>query len=126
MFARSKLYRQAESLQAANVFTTLPNRAFGLRGITPLLGSSRGMGDAGMQEDEWYSRVGLILGLISAVGSFFGSWIYCAVTYGFLFGFGLGWLPSAILAGIVFLVMRYLWPIPLLAILWLIVVILRH
>jgi hypothetical protein len=38
---------------------------------------------------------------------FLGSWIYCAATYGFLFGFGLGWIPSAILAVIV----GALWPV---------------
>ena len=29
---------------------------------------------------------------------FFCSWWYCTSEYGFLFGFGLGWLPSGILA----------------------------
>lgn len=29
--------------------------------------------------------------------------------YGFLLGFGLGWLPSAMLAGIVALAVRWLW-----------------
>jgi hypothetical protein len=28
--------------------------------------------------------------------TFLGCWIYCAATYGFLFGFGLGWLPALI------------------------------
>ena len=31
---------------------------------------------------------------------FLGSWIYCIATYGYLFGVGLGWLPSAIVATI--------------------------
>jgi hypothetical protein len=30
--------------------------------------------------------------------TFAAAWFYCAATYGFLFGFGLGWLPAGILA----------------------------
>jgi hypothetical protein len=43
---------------------------------------------------------------------FVGSWIYCISHYGYLFGVGLGWLPSAIvgfLAGV-------LWPFIVLAV----------
>jgi hypothetical protein len=32
---------------------------------------------------------------------FFGTWAYCAMQYGFLFGFGLGWLPALIVTFIV-------------------------
>ncbi len=32
---------------------------------------------------------------------FISSWIYCVYQYGYLFGFGIGWLPSLILATIV-------------------------
>ena len=39
--------------------------------------------------------------------AFFGTWIYCWVAYGFLLGFGLGWLPALILAPIV----GFLWPV---------------
>lgn len=38
---------------------------------------------------------------------FIGSWIYCIAEYGFLFGVGLGWLPSLIVAVIAGL----LWPL---------------
>ncbi len=31
---------------------------------------------------------------------FICAWIYCWARYGFLFGFGLGWLPAALLATI--------------------------
>lgn len=51
---------------------------------------------------EW---AGLILGGIA----FVGSWIYCVSEYGYLLGFGLGWLPSIILAGLVYAVIYYLW-----------------
>jgi len=38
---------------------------------------------------------------------FVGSYIYCITTYGFLFGVGLGWLPSLIVAFLAAL----LWPL---------------
>ena len=44
---------------------------------------------------------------------FVGCWIYCIAVYGFLFGVGLGWLPSAIVATLVSL----LWPLVLIVIL---------
>lgn len=28
------------------------------------------------------------------------TWAYCALTYGFLFGFGFGWVPSLIVGGV--------------------------
>lgn len=58
---------------------------------------------------EIYLLIGSLLGGLAAIASFLGSWIYCCATYGFLFGFGLGWLPSAILAPIVFFAVRWLW-----------------
>jgi hypothetical protein len=48
-------------------------------------------------------------GWISAGMTFIAAWIYCTATYGFLFGFGLGWIPSAILAAIVGIAMVFLW-----------------
>lgn len=44
--------------------------------------------------------------------AFIASWIYCIATYGFLFGLGLGWLPSMILAVIV----GAAWPLLLFAV----------
>jgi len=38
---------------------------------------------------------------------FVGAWIYCIATYGFLFGVGLGWLPSAIVA----VIAGFTWPL---------------
>lgn len=63
------------------------------------------------------SEFGFWLGLILAAPTFLGAWFYCTSEYGFLLGFGLGWLPSGILATIVFAVARFLWKIllPLLA-----------
>ncbi|MGN6355945.1 MAG: hypothetical protein ACTHLU_00495 [Novosphingobium sp.] len=48
------------------------------------------------------------LAYLSALATFGASWIYCMSEYGFLLGFGLGWLPSAILAGLVAFAVRWL------------------
>ena len=49
------------------------------------------------------------MGLLGGAVTFIGAWIYCMSEYGFLFGFGLGWLPAAILAVMVGFALRYLW-----------------
>ena len=41
------------------------------------------------------------LGMIVALATFVTAWAYCTIHYGFLFGFGLGWLPAGMLAAIV-------------------------
>jgi hypothetical protein len=41
------------------------------------------------------------LGIIVALATFVTAWAYCTIHYGFLFGFGLGWLPAGMLAAIV-------------------------
>jgi hypothetical protein len=41
-----------------------------------------------------------LLGIIVALATFVTAWAYCAIHYGFLFGFGLGWLPAGMLAAI--------------------------
>jgi len=43
---------------------------------------------------------------------FLSSYVYCIFQYGFLFGLGLGWLPSAIVAT----VLCWFWPLYILAI----------
>lgn len=40
---------------------------------------------------------------------FLGAWIYAIANYGFLFGVGLGWLPSAIIAGVALVLWPVLW-----------------
>lgn len=47
--------------------------------------------------------------------TFIGAWIGCTAKYGFLLGFGLGWLPSLILASIVGFIAGLLWPLIVLA-----------
>lgn len=56
-----------------------------------------------------YLEIGHILGGISAILTFIGAYIYCVATYGFLLGLGLGWLPSGILALLVFWGVALLW-----------------
>jgi hypothetical protein len=56
-----------------------------------------------------FTEIGSGLSLLSAAGTFIAAWIYCMQEYGFLFGFGLGWLPAALLAAIVGLAVYYLW-----------------
>lgn len=62
-----------------------------------------------MDDELWYFQVGGCLGFLPALAAFVGGWWYCAETYGFLFGFGLGWLPALILAALVFLAVMLLW-----------------
>ena len=58
-------------------------------------------------ESEWLGRVYVNGGLTVGFFTFAISYIYCIATYGFLFGLGLGWLPSLILATIV----GFVWPL---------------
>jgi hypothetical protein len=44
---------------------------------------------------------GGLLGIIAGLAMFVTAWAYCTMHYGFLFGFGLGWLPAGMLASIV-------------------------
>jgi hypothetical protein len=60
---------------------------------------------------EGYKLTSTIIASISSVLIFIGSYVYCIATYGFLFGVGLGWLPSAIVAFIAFGVVWLLWPL---------------
>ena len=62
-----------------------------------------------MDDDGWYLKIGTGMGWVAALLTFLGAWSYCAITYGFLFGFGLGWLPAGILAVIVGWLARFLW-----------------
>ena len=48
--------------------------------------------------NERYLLVGLYAAYLVAGIAFLGSYCYCIATYGYLLGFGLGWLPSGILA----------------------------
>ena len=54
-------------------------------------------------QQRLYTKVSIIAACISFVVAY----IYCIVSYGFLLGLGLGWLPSLIFA----LIMFFLWPL---------------
>jgi hypothetical protein len=56
-----------------------------------------------------YLEIGFVLGWIAGILTFIAAYIYCIATYGFLFGLGLGWLPSGILAVIVGFLTMFLW-----------------
>ncbi len=60
-------------------------------------------------EDQTYARIGNLLGVIAALITFVGAWWYCTANYGFLLGFGLGWLPAGIAATIVYFVVFIAW-----------------
>jgi len=62
-------------------------------------------------EESGYLKTGTALGVLTAIIWFIGAWWYCAAHYGFLLGFGLGWLPAGISATMAGFAMRYLWGI---------------
>lgn len=66
--------------------------------------------------NEWYLKAGEGFGAFSGIITFIGAYIYCVASYGFLLGFGLGWLPSFMLAAIVGVTIRYLWGVIVLGI----------
>lgn len=63
-------------------------------------------------QDRW-ENLGHALVSPIAIITFVAAWWHCASTYGFLFGFGLGWLPAAILAAIVGGLAYVAWPLVL-------------
>jgi hypothetical protein len=68
-----------------------------------------------------YPRIGFVMAGIAGVTTFIGAYIYCISEYGFLLGFGLGWLPSALLAALVYFLMLLLWPLVLIAVIYIVV-----
>lgn len=58
--------------------------------------------------NDYPGVVGAWVGLIV----FVVSWVYCIAEYGYLFGVGLGWLPSLIVGFLA----AWLWPLLLIAI----------
>jgi hypothetical protein len=72
-----------------------------------------------MREASGPRKVDYYLGIGAGLGgfvTFIGAYIYCIATYGFILGFGFGWIPSIIAAIIVSQVVHFLWgPIILVA-----------
>lgn len=60
-------------------------------------------------QDRWYWAIGQGIGVVGWWITFLASWWYCAATYGYLLGFGLGWLPSFILASAIAVGLKVLW-----------------
>jgi hypothetical protein len=60
-------------------------------------------------DEHWYWEIGGWAAGAAWFVSFLASWWYCAATYGYLLGFGLGWLPSLILASILGIATKLLW-----------------
>jgi len=65
-----------------------------------------------------YTDLGWICAAVAGPVTLIAAWIYCAVTYGFLFGFLLGWIPALILALLVVVAIIYLWPLAAIAIIY--------
>lgn len=61
-------------------------------------------------KDTTYEDIGVIFAAIT----FLGAWVWCIDAYGFMLGVGLGWFPSLIAAA----VMRWIWPLAVLAVAW--------
>ena len=67
-----------------------------------------------------YTDLGWIFAALTGPATLLAVWIYCAVTYGFFFGFGLGWIPALILALLVVVATIFLWPLAAVAVLYVI------
>ena len=67
-----------------------------------------------------YTDLGWICAALTGPATFLAVWIYCAITYGFLLGFGLGWIPALILALLVAVATIFLWPLAALVLLYVI------
>ena len=58
-----------------------------------------------------YLKIGVIAGRVVGGIAFLASYWYCIDTYGYLLGFGLGWLPSGILFVVTQWVTLWVWPL---------------
>jgi len=67
-----------------------------------------------------YTDLGWIFAALTGPATLLAVWIYCAVTYGFFLGFGLGWIPALILALLVAVATIFLWPLAVIAVLYVI------
>lgn len=65
-----------------------------------------------MNEDERYSFAYLVVAWIIGVIAFFAIWIYSFISWGFLIGLAIGWLP-ALIGGFI---LGIIWPVVLLVI----------
>jgi hypothetical protein len=67
-----------------------------------------------------YTDLGWIFAALTGPATLLAVWIYCAVSYGFVLGFGLGWIPALILALLVAVATIFLGPLAAVAVLYVI------
>jgi len=67
-----------------------------------------------------YTDLGWIFAALTGPATLLAVWIYCAVTYGFFLGIGLGWIPALILALLVAVATIFLWPLAAVGVLYVI------
>jgi len=67
-----------------------------------------------------YTDLGWACAALTGPATFLAAWIYCAVNWGFLLGFFLGWIPAFILGLVVGVATIYLWPLAAFALLYVI------
>lgn len=79
----------------------------------------------GTRIGEIYGNIGQVAAYIVGALTFIGCYLYCIAAYGFLFGLGLGWMPSLIAAFIAGNLAFLFWPLLLVAILGLAALLLR-
>jgi low affinity Fe/Cu permease len=72
-----------------------------------------------MDTDNMYWVISRWIGWIVGFVVFLASYYYCITTYGYLLGFGLGWLPSFMAAGLAGLATLFLWPVAAVGIIYL-------
>jgi len=58
-----------------------------------------------------YNEFSLAMAAYVAIPTFFCCWIYCIVEYGFLWGFGFGWMPSILCAGVAVILVPIAYPL---------------
>lgn len=64
-----------------------------------------------------YEKLSRDIAIVMGIVTFFASYAFCITKYGFLIGFGLGWLPSAMLALAITAIARFAWPFLIIALL---------
>lgn len=63
------------------------------------------------QEESWYAKIGMVLGGLTALGTFVVVMILACKEAGWVVGIALGWIPAGLAAAIMFAIVRFLWPV---------------
>ncbi len=72
-----------------------------------------------MEYKETYDAFGNILGALAAIAAFIGVYGLAIASAGWVIGIALGWVAAWLAATIAFAAAKYLWPLGLIAALWL-------